>query len=242
MKRVPVDEVETLAYPSCEDTQREVLVEERLRAGPRMPDQDVVESYRFVRESCRIVATIRQSWTRGITDIEVVYDLAWKPLRAWKRVHVPSREGALRLMDIRRYELRTTAANVLVGGGEEGTSRFWFRGGRPIAVVGAGRGLLYGFIRAAHLGVGQKLRGPVLDFRSTVESVQPVTLRRDPDRHDEILGRTVRVYTVFGRESVFTDENDVVLGDLFGLVPASIVTHPEPAHPVPPDADPINTP
>lgn len=243
MKRVPTDSLETRPYPTCDAGGGETLVERVLRSGPRMTDQDVVESYRFVREPCRIVATVLQTWGRGVSEVEVVYDLDFVPLRAWKRSHVPRRGGGIKLVDIRRYELRTDAANVLVGGGEAGTSRFWFRGGKPIAVVGPGRGLLYAFIRSARLEVGEKVRGPVLDIRSPVESVQDVTLRRDPDRIDEVLGRRVRVYTIFGREPVFTDENDVVIGDLAGLVPASTVSGPPPRVPMPETPpDPAHTP
>lgn len=247
MKRVPADDVTSYAYPRCEGGTEEVLVDRTLRAGPRNPDQDVVEQYRFVRESCRIVATVTQTWSRSITEVEVIYDLAWKPLRAWKRTHIPVRDHAPRLFDIRRYELRAGAANVIIGGGEEGMSRFWFRGGAPLAVVGPGRGLIYAFIQRAKregtLAVGEKLRVPVLDFRNPVERVEPVTLRRDPDRHDEVLGRTVRVYTVFGRESVFADEHDVIIGDLAGLVPAEEVRTPIPTVLMPESPpDPARTP
>jgi hypothetical protein len=243
MKRVPAESVEALPYPRCETTEAEVLAEGTLRAGPRMADQDVVETYRFTREACRIVAKVQQSWSRGISEVEVVYDLDWTPLRAWKRSHTPVREGPPQLFDIRRYEMRTQAANVIIDGGREGRSQFWFRGGKPIAVVGPGRALLYAFIQRAHLSVGQKLKGPVLDFRNPVERVEPVALRRDPDRRDEVLGRTVRVYTVFGRESVFADEQDRVIGDLAGLVPAAMVSRPLPELRMPETPpDPIHTP
>jgi hypothetical protein len=52
--------------------------------------------------------------------------------------------------------------------------------------------------------------------------------------------RRVRVYTIYGREPFFTDENDVVLGDLAGLLPAGNEALP----PLPElgAADPIGTP
>ncbi len=34
------------------------------------------------------------------------------------------------------------------------------------------------------------------------------------------MGRTVRVYTFFGKETVFADDNDVVIGDLAGMRPS----------------------
>jgi hypothetical protein len=66
---------------------------------------------------------------------------------------------------------------------------------------------------------------------------------RQPDRHEESLGRTVRVYTIYGREAVFTDEHNVVIGDLAGLVPWDQSTLPAPP-PMPTfqPADPRTTP
>ena len=54
---------------------------------------------------------------------------------------------------------------------------------------------------------------------------------------------TVRVYTIFGRESVFTDEDGNVLGDLAGLRTHESLSTPEPpAQPRFGEPDPINTP
>jgi hypothetical protein len=36
------------------------------------------------------------------------------------------------------------------------------------------------------------------------------------------MGR-VRVYTIYGREPIFADEHDVVVGDMMGMRPASVV-------------------
>ncbi len=62
--------------------------------------------------------------------------------------------------------------------------------------------------------MGRVWRGPVLDFRELLEAVEEVALVRQPDRYDETLAQTVRVYTVYGREAVFTDEDGWVVGDL----------------------------
>ena len=78
------------------------------------------------------------------------------------------------------------------------------------------------------LAVGESVSGPVLDFRELYENIDDVALRRDPDREEESLGRRVRVYTVFGRESIFTDDEGRVLGDLAGLRPSESLDTPEP--------------
>jgi len=87
------------------------------------------------------------------------------------------------------------------------------------------------------------VREHVLDMRELLETLRPVTLRRDPDLYVAALGRTVRVYTVYGRESVFADESDTVIGDLAGMLPADRVTTPAPL-PMPRygEPDPVHTP
>jgi hypothetical protein len=83
----------------------------------------------------------------------------------------------------------------------------------------------------------------VLDFRSMVEGVEIAALERNEDRLEPSLGKTVRVYTFYGEETVFTDDNDVVLGDLAGMRPSDSLPPPEPA-PLPTfgGPDPVHTP
>ena len=53
----------------------------------------------------------------------------------------------------------------------------------------------------------------------------------------------MRVYTFFGRETVFADEHDVVIGDLAGMRPSDSLTTPEPdALPEYGGPDPVHTP
>jgi hypothetical protein len=53
----------------------------------------------------------------------------------------------------------------------------------------------------------------------------------------------VRVYTIYGRESVFADESDAVLGDLAGLRPHEFAGTPEPPPmPMYGTPDPVHTP
>lgn len=217
----------------------EVIASGHLRAGPGM-HEEVIERYEYRRRGCYYTYTVWQAWPRGVTDAEVIFDDSWRPIRAWKRMTVP---GVAGVADIRRYELRTDPA-TMVWRGEDGVQRFWFRGGRPVAVIGPGRGLVSAWIQAnPDLEVGETVRGPVLDFRSLVERVDEVALRRDPDRVVPELGGRVRVYTVFGRESVFTDDDGWVVGDLAGLRPSALVPGPEPVVPPSPSPpDPVHTP
>lgn len=81
-------------------------------------------------------------------------------------------------------------------------------------------------------------------MRELVERLRPVTLRCEPDMTPPGFTAPVRVYTVYGRETVFTDANNVVLGDLGGMRPAALLAHlPRAAAlPVPDAPDPVHTP
>jgi hypothetical protein len=242
LKRVPAESVEALPYPTCEDGSDsgpgELLHADVLRSSPGTLEQ-VVEQYEYRRRGCLVVLTVRQEWARGVADVEVVFDAEWRPLRAWKRMTLP---GVDDVVDVRRYELRTDPA-TMTWRGDEGLRHFWFRGGRPVAVVGPGHGMVSAWIKAnPELDVGETVRGQVLDFRELVERVDEVALRRDADRAVPGLG-TVRVYTISGRESVFTDEDGWVVGDLAGLRPDAILDTEAPAPlPTPEPPDPRGTP
>ena len=252
-KHVPIDPPTELPYPACDGgPPAAVVAEGRLRDGPYMNEKNVVETFALRRESCRYVLDGREAWPRMIADFQVVYDENLLPLRAWKRMTIPGVARADGNADIRRYELRTpdvvvkrrdsdgriTFEQIKIGGKApppEGT--------RIAAVIGPGRGMLTAWIQRAKLPVGGKVRDLVLDFRAMVETVSAVTLKREDDQFEPSLGRNVRVYTVYGRESVFTDENNVVIGDLAGMRPSASLTTPEPP-PLPTYGapDPIGTP
>lgn len=68
-----------------------------------------------------------------------------------------------------------------------------------------------------------------------MELVRDVTLLRLEDRDDPVLGH-VRVYSIYGREAFYADEDDMVVGDLRGLVPAELVREPMPVPSVPESA------
>ncbi|MBL8600306.1 MAG: hypothetical protein JNK72_00125 [Myxococcales bacterium] len=247
-KHVTVAQLEAIPYPSCEGAQDaaaavRVLGEGALRPGETSLERMVTERFRFEARACLRVMTVRQEWPLNVSDVEVVYDAAMLPLRAWKRMSLPGAPNAAALVDIRRYELRTPEVGITrrVGSGPRQYERL--RGGRPTVVIGPGRGILTAWIQRANLDVGARTRELALDMRESVEVIRPVTLRREPDMFVAALGRVARVYTVYGRESVYADAQNVVIGDLAGMLPEDRVHSPRPpAMPSPEPPDPVATP
>ena len=254
-KHVPVDAVPELGYPACGDAGDDPgtpAAQGHLRAGPTSPESNVVERFELRRTTCGYTLRTRQEWPLAIADVEVRYDAQLAPLWAWKRLTVAGSPRADGNADIRRYELRTgdvfikhrdpagelTLQKLLPGG-----RRAVPEGAKVAAVVGPGRGVITAWLKRAHLAEGAKTRDLVLDFRDMVEQLEEATLERSPDQFEPSYGKNVRVYTFFGRETVFADENDVVVGDLSGMRPSATLTTPEP--PSLPDyggPDPAHTP
>lgn len=228
LPRVRVDSVERIPYPTCpEPAPEQIMASGHLRAGPTMREKSVTERWSLARRGCHYVLTVHQAWERQLSDVEVVYDEAWRPLRAWKRMAIP---GALPdgRPDVRVYQLEVDPP-TMIRRSADGLEHHRFNGVAPVAVIGPGRACITPWIRASNLEVGETTRGPVLEFRKLVEEVTEVALRREADRFEPSLGRMVRVYTVFGRESVFTDDEGNVLGDLAGLRDHDSLDTPEPA-------------
>ena len=218
MKRSEVASVGEHPYPTCDGEalpEGELLAEGVLLSGP-LSRERVIERYEIRHRGCVNVITIRQEWSRQVTDVEAIFDEDWNPIRVWKRMGIPGVPNPERFEDTRSYEFRNEPATMTELNAEGRTHRF-FRGGQPTALIGPGRMLLTAWIRATDLRVGETTRGNILDVREIYERVDEVAIRRDPDRFEESLGRSVRVYTVFGRESVFADESGLVIGDLSGL-------------------------
>ncbi len=255
-KHVPVQSEPELGYPTCGDagaTEHGAIVAHgRLRAGPISADRNVTEVFDLRRASCGYLFTSRQEWPLAIADVEVHYDAGYAPIWAWKRLTIAASQRPDGNADIRRYELRTgevfikrrdatgevTLQKLLPGGRMQAPA-----GGHVGALVTPGRGGITPWLKRAHLPVGGKTQDLILDFRDMVEALEVGTLERMPDQVQEDMGRTVRVYTFFGKETVFADENDVVIGDLAGMRPADSVTLPEPP-PLPTfgGPDPVHTP
>jgi hypothetical protein len=255
-KHVPVDVVPELGFPTCGDAGTAepgtMIGQGDLRAGPFSAEKNVVERFELRRTSCGYAFHSRQEWPLAIADVEVRYDASLTPIWAWKRLTIAGSQRADGNADIRRYELRTgdvfikrrdaqgqiTREKLLPGGRMNAPA-----GVRPGAMVGPGRGIITAWLQRAKLPVGEKTQELVLDFRDMFESLEQGTLERFPDLYEPSLNRSVRVYTFFGQETVFADENDVVIGDLAGMRPDESLTTPEPS-PLPTygGADPVHTP
>jgi hypothetical protein len=254
-KHIPVTSVEEIPYPACTSEAGALVpfASGHLRAGETAREKDVVERFHVDRDACgQYLFEGREEWHLMGADIEVVYDDKMMPLRAWKRMTIPGVTRPDGDADIRRYELRSRQPSIkrrdkdghisyelLKIGGKTAPPE----GTRIAAVIGPGRGVLTMWLKQAHLAVGQKRRDLVLDFREMVETLSDVTLTREPDQFEASIGKNVRVYTIYGREPVFADDNDVVIGDLAGLRPSASVSAPEPP-PIPTygPPDPIGTP
>lgn len=219
------------------------LTEQRLRSGSDDTRETIAERYRIEKRGCHYVMTVRQEWAKQIADVELIYDEGMLPLRAWVRLTAPSSMRPDGQAEFKRYELRTPQVTIkrrdAAGQVELEELRF---GQKPAALIGPGRGAISIWLKRAKLEPGQKTSEIALDIRG-VEKLAPVTLLRQPDQYVEALGRTVRVYTFLGRETVFANENDDVIGDLAGLVTEDRATSPAPP-PMPTfqPLDPVGTP
>ncbi len=255
-KHVPVALPADLGYPACRVDGGEdpgtVVARGHIRSGPYSQEKNVVERFEMRRTACGYKLTSRQEWPLDISDIEVHFDADLRPIWAWKRMTIAGSKREDGNADIRRYELRTpdvfikkrdahgeTTFEKLLAGGRMAVPQ----GARVEAVVGPGRGLVTAWLWRAKLPVGGKVRQLVLDFREMVETLQMASLERQEDTFEGTLGRKVRVYTFFGRDTVFADDNDVVIGDLAGMRPSDTLSTPEPP-PLPSygGADPEHTP
>lgn len=255
-KHVRVDDVPELGYPACvTDGGRDlgdVVGSGHLRSGPSSQEQNVSERFELQRTACGYVLRARQEWPLDIADIEVRYDGALTPIWAWKRMTLAATNRADGNADTRRYELRT--GEVFIKRRDANGERFLEKllpggrmrvpaGARVGAVVGPGRGVITAWLKREKLPVGGKTKELVLDFRSMIEAAEMATLQRSPDQFEPSIGRNVRVYTFFGRETVFADDDDVVIGDLAGMRPSNSLETPEPP-PLPTfgGPDPVGTP
>jgi hypothetical protein len=241
-KHVPVESIPELGYPACADegapdASTTLLAAGHIRSGPTSREQNVVERFELRKTSCGYTLRARQEWPLTISDIEVRFDADLTPRWAWKRMTLPGTPRADGNADVRTYELRTgdvfikrrdshgrTTMEQLLAGGRMKVPT----GARVGAVVGPGRGVMTAWIKRAKLSVGEKSTELVLDFREMLESLEVAVLVRNADQFEPAFNRVVRVYTFYGRETVFADADDVVIGDLAGMRPSDSLTTPEP--------------
>jgi hypothetical protein len=240
-KHVPLEAGPELGYPFCGDAGTQELwttvARGHIRSGPFSHEKNVVERFDLRRTDCGYVFHSRQEWPLAISDVEVHYDAQLAPVWAWKRMTIAGSPRPDGNADTRRYELRTgdvfikrrdaagrTTLEKLLSGGRVPVPG----GARVGAVVGPSRGIITAWLKRAKLAVGERNRQLVLDFRDLSETLEMAMLERDQDRFEPSLGKAVRVYTFYGKETVFADDDDVVLGDLAGMRPSSSLTTPEP--------------
>jgi hypothetical protein len=214
-----------------------VVARGHIRSGPLSNDKRVVERFDLTKTHCGYTFRSRQEWPLDISDVEVRYDANLTPIWAWKRMTIAGSRQPNGDADIRRYDLRTgsvfikrrdamdvvTFEHLLPGGRMRAPE-----GARVDAVIGPGRGVLTAWLKRSKLRVGGKTDGLVLDFRSMLESLEIASLERNDDRFETSLGKRVRVYTFYGQETVFADDDDVVIGDLAGMRPSESLETPEP--------------
>jgi hypothetical protein len=228
-KHIPADNIEVSAYPVCDASAPSApgtLFTRHLRSGPNHPDKTIVENYTFEDRGCVYAMRIRQDWPMGISDVEVLWDRDLKPVRIWKRMIIPGIPQAEERAELRLYQLQSEPVGIRRRAPDGNIDQEHLLGGRPLAVIGPGRGLISAWIRRAKLAVGEKRRELIIDVRA-LEKIEPVTLQREVDLHHPILGK-VAVYTFYGRETVFVDAEGAVVGDLAGLVTDQLATNPPP--------------
>jgi hypothetical protein len=238
---VPVTTEPELGYPSCSDGGTDdpgaVVAEGHIRSGPNSNDQNINERFSLRRTACGYTFRSRQEWPLDTSDVEVRYDANLTPLWAWKRMTMASSPRPDGNAEYRRYELRTGEVFIkkrdaeqavtlehLLPGGRMGAPE----GARVGALIGPGRGIITAWLKREKLRPGGKSDELVLDFRSMVESLEIAALERLPDQYEPSFGKNVRVYTFYGQDTVFADENDVVIGDLAGMRPSDSLPTPEP--------------
>lgn len=228
---MPREHVQVLAdrgYPTCEEGAAPARIDpvaRELRAGPVMTEQSVVESFSLAADGCHIVYTGHEEWAMGAVDLEIVFDADRRPLRAYHRATMPGPQPAAERTDVRVFDLRGPHVEMHHRAPLEQIEHLVYRAPSPGVLIATGRGALTPWIQRAHLAVGGRVRESALDIRERMEVVRDVTLRREEDRDDELIGH-VRVYTIYGREPIYTDDHDVVVGDMMGLVPSALVQRP----------------
>ena len=220
----PIASTTALPYPVCDGPAEptQVLASGILRSGPADTRMAIVETFRLEKRGCLFATVTRQEWPMQIADVEALYDASWKPLRVWRRHTSPISRRPDGSPDLKLFELRTPEVVITHKAEDAKVDHEILRfGSKPEVLIGPGRGAMTAWLWQAKLSPGQKTHATTLDFRG-VEKLERGALERRPDAFVENLGRVARIYTYFGQETIYADENDVVIGDLAGLVPDAI--------------------
>ncbi len=228
---MPRERVRSLAdrgYPTCAEGAAAAQVdpvERELRAGPGTTEQSVVETFSLAAAGCHVVYTGHEEWAMGALDLDIVFDADRRPLRAYRRSTAPGPQSPDARTDVRVFDLRGPHVELTRRAPLGEIEWLVYRAPSPGVIIATGRGALTPWIQRSHLAVGGRVRESALDIRESIEIIRDVTLHREDDRDDSRIGH-VRVYTIYGREPVYTDDHDVVIGDMMGLVPSNLVDRP----------------
>ena len=214
-----VDSVQTLPYPdwaaaAWKDDSLTPIRRSLHRAGD--VGRAAFERFEIRRTTAGIVARAHVENAFSAVDIDVVADDHFVPLRVWRRATAPGIVNDAR-PDLRLFELRVTPATMAHRGSDFTRDFARMEGQRPTALVTESVGLATLWLLRAHLSPATKSRESVLDFAKG-GIYQPGALTREADLVRPELGGRVRVYKIYGREVIFADDNDTVLGNLDGLV------------------------
>jgi hypothetical protein len=220
---VRVPSVPQLPYPQCGDVALdtanlwrggELLVSTISEALPTGADRGTWERFELRARACHRVVTVHREGPQSVIDCEVVLDESMRPIRAWRRIGRPGRQGIQ--YDTRTYEFRTPFVTITrVDEHGHRTYEELRSKEKPTVVIAPGSAALTTWIQSARLQEGMSAVAWVLDLRQPLERAWRSTLRRERDMDVEGLGR-VRVYAL-DEESFFTDANDRVVGTLSGM-------------------------
>lgn len=165
------------------------------------------EVFSSLRSDCLTVYDSKHEWNLGKNHNRLWVDDKGQPLLLKKEVWVGKKP------EEKFFQWNTKLAALMLKMNQD---FFRFKGELPLRVLTVGRYLLSAWIEAANLPVGGKERARVLDAREPFEKIKFITLMRKEDRQDSGLGR-VRVYTIFGREPIYTNAQNHVVGDMWGM-------------------------
>lgn len=220
LSKEEVDSVPTQEYPAwasallADDTS--IVARATLRGRQGAIESSTVEQMVLREGPQGSVARVRVDRPLQRITYDAVYDAAGKPLRFWRRVSVPGVLPAR--IDVRLFELRTQPI-AISHRDPDGARDFaqMRRNESPIALIGEAFSLLTPWIRHANLAVGGVVRGRSLDTDKG-GVMRNAALRRSEDMNMPEHGGRVRVYRVYGRDVVFANDQNIVVGSLSGFV------------------------
>ncbi len=175
-----------------------------------------METLELRSDPCGFEIRAQQEWSLGHSEIVAAFDPQRRVQRVWKRNTMPGRGDISTRSDLRVFRIRDAGVVLRQRRPLADIENFVLRGRMPNALIAPGRLSLTMWLQKANLAVGGRVREPVLDVRERIELLRDVTLQRLADTEVEGLG-TVRVYTIYGREPVYANQQNVIVGDMMGM-------------------------